>query len=131
MTRPARIARHRQAVVVGIHALPFSKNIGMTERRAGGLAILGALADAGLTVADVDAMFRFVWENTTEMEMARILGAVACSHTPTRQTTRMVIRSRTRAPRSSPPRSRWANRCGRAARTFSAPSPWATTSGRA
>ncbi len=74
MTRPARVARHRQAAVVGIHALPFSKNIGMTERHAGGLAILGALADAGLAVADVDAMFRFVWENTTEMEMARILG---------------------------------------------------------
>ena len=74
MTRPARAARHRQAAVVGIHALPFSKNIGMTERHAGGLAILGALADAGLTVQDVDAMYRFVWENTTEMEMARILG---------------------------------------------------------
>jgi len=74
VTRPARIDRHRQAAVVGIHALPFSKNIGMTERHAGGLAILGALADAGLAVADVDAMFRFVWENTTEMEMARILG---------------------------------------------------------
>jgi acetyl-CoA acetyltransferase len=74
MTRPARTARHRQAAVVGIHALPFSKNIGMTERHAGALASLGALADAGLTVADVDAMFRFVWENTTEMEMARILG---------------------------------------------------------
>jgi acetyl-CoA acetyltransferase len=74
MTRPARVQRHRQAAVVGIHALPFSKNIGMTERHAGGLAILGALADAGLTVKDVDAMYRFVWENTTEMEMARILG---------------------------------------------------------
>ncbi len=74
MTRPARVQRHRQAAVVGIHALPFSKNIGMTERHAGGLAILGALADAGLTVKDVDAMYRFVWENTTEMEMARVLG---------------------------------------------------------
>ena len=74
MSRPARVQRHRQAAVVGIHALPFSKNIGMTERHAGGLAILGALADAGLTVKDVDAMYRFVWENTTEMEMARILG---------------------------------------------------------
>ncbi len=74
MTRPARTTRHRQAAVVGIHALPFSKNIGMTERHAGALAVLGALADAGLTVADVDGMFRFVWENTTEMEMARILG---------------------------------------------------------
>lgn len=74
MTRPARTTRHRQAAVVGIAALPFSKNIGMTERHAGSLAILGALRDAGLTVADVDGMFRFVWENTTEMEMARILG---------------------------------------------------------
>ena len=74
MTRPARTTRHRQAAVVGIAALPFSKNIGMTERHAGSLAILAALRDAGLRVADVDGMFRFVWENTTEMEMARILG---------------------------------------------------------
>ncbi len=64
----------RQAAVVGIHALPFSKNIGMTERHGGALAILGALKDAGLTVADVDGMFRYVWEGTTEMEMARIVG---------------------------------------------------------
>jgi acetyl-CoA acetyltransferase len=74
VTRPARVGRHRQAAVVGIHALPFSKNIGTTERHGGALAILGALADAGLTVADVDGMFRYVWEGTTEMEMARILG---------------------------------------------------------
>ena len=74
VSRPARAARRRQAAVVGIHALPFSKNIGMTERRAGGLAILGALADAGLGVSDVDGMFRYVWEGTTEMEMARVLG---------------------------------------------------------
>jgi acetyl-CoA acetyltransferase len=74
MTRPARTTRHRQAAVVGIHALPFSKDIGMTERHAGALAVLGALADAGLAVNDVDGMFRFVWEGTTEMEMARVLG---------------------------------------------------------
>ena len=72
MTR--RVAAHRQAVAVGIHALPFSKDMGMTERHAGALAILGALADAGLQVSDIDAMYRFVWEGTTEMEMARILG---------------------------------------------------------
>jgi len=74
VTAPARARKHRQAAVVGIHALPFSKNIGMTERHSGALAILGALEDAGLRVADVDAMFRYYWENTTEMEMARILG---------------------------------------------------------
>ncbi len=46
----------------------------MTERRAGALAILQALDDAGLGVAHVDGMYRYVWEDTTEMEMARILG---------------------------------------------------------
>ena len=60
--------------MVGIHALPFSKDSGLTERHAGALAIRGALADAGLTVADVDGLVRYVWEPTTEMEMARILG---------------------------------------------------------
>jgi acetyl-CoA acetyltransferase len=70
--RPPRPAR--QAVVVGIHALPYSKNIGMTERKSGALAILGALADAGLTVDDVDGLVRYAWERTTEMEMARNLG---------------------------------------------------------
>lgn len=70
----ARNNKDRQACVVGIHALPFAKDIGMTERRAGALAILGALADAGLAVADVDGLFRYVQENTSEMEMARVLG---------------------------------------------------------
>ena len=74
MARPARTAKHRQAAVVGIHTLPFAKDIGMTERHSGALAILGALTDAGLKVSDVDAMFRYYWANTTEMEMARILG---------------------------------------------------------
>lgn len=64
----------RQAVVVGIHALPYAKDIGMTERASGARAILGALAEAGLRPADVDGMFRYSWESTTEMEMARVLG---------------------------------------------------------
>ncbi|MDQ3148234.1 MAG: lipid-transfer protein [Actinomycetota bacterium] len=68
------VGRGRQAVAVGIHALPFAKDLQMTERRAGALAIVGALADAGLGVADVDGLVRFSWEHTTEMEMARILG---------------------------------------------------------
>ena len=69
-----RVAPGRQAVAVGIAALPYSKNIGTTERAGGARAILAALADAGLDVADVDGLVRFSWENTTEMEMARILG---------------------------------------------------------
>jgi acetyl-CoA acetyltransferase len=67
--RPAR-----QAAAVGICALPYSKDIAMTERRAGALAILGALDDAGLSVGEVDGLLRYAWENTTEMEMARLVG---------------------------------------------------------
>lgn len=62
-------------MVAGLGALPFAKDIGMTERRAGALAILAALNEAGLKPADVDGMTRSVWERTTEMEMARVLGA--------------------------------------------------------
>ena len=64
----------RQPVAVGISALPYSKNIGMTERSTGARAILAALTDAGLDVTDVDGLVRYSWETTTEMEMARILG---------------------------------------------------------
>ena len=60
--------------MVGVGALPFAKDLGMTERRAGALAIAAALADAGLQPGDVDGMARYVWERTTEMEMARVLG---------------------------------------------------------
>jgi len=67
-------AASRQATVVGIHALPFSRDLGITERHAGARAILGALADAGLSADDVDGLLRYSWETTTEMEMARILG---------------------------------------------------------
>lgn len=63
-----------RAGVVGLGALPFAKDLGMTERRAGALAVLAALADAGLVSGDVDGMARYVWENTSEMEMARLLG---------------------------------------------------------
>ena len=64
----------RRAVVAGVAALPFAKDIGMTERRAGAQAILAALHDAGLNARDIDGFVRSVWERTTEMEMARVLG---------------------------------------------------------
>src|SRR5437870_3620145 len=64
----------RQPTVVGMHALPYSRDIGMTERHTGALAILGALEDAGLDPSDVDGICRYVWQPTTEMEMARVLG---------------------------------------------------------
>ena len=64
----------RQPVVAGVHGLPYSKDIGMTERHSGALAILGALDDAGLTTNDVEGLTRYVWQPTTEMEMARVVG---------------------------------------------------------
>jgi acetyl-CoA acetyltransferase len=66
--------KDRQPVVVGVHGLPYSKDIGMTERHSGARAIRGALDDAGLTVNDVEGLTRYVWQPTTEMEMARVLG---------------------------------------------------------
>jgi acetyl-CoA acetyltransferase len=66
--------RTRQAVVAGIATLPYSKDIGMTERRAGARAILAALDDAGLTTDDVDGLIRYTLEKTTEVEMSRMLG---------------------------------------------------------
>src|SRR5207248_11086042 len=45
-----------------------------TERHSGALAILGALRDAGLSADDVDGLTRYVWQPTTEMEMARVVG---------------------------------------------------------
>ena len=65
---------NRRALVVGLGALPFAKDLGMTERKAGALAILAALDEAGLVPADIDGFTRSAWERTTEMEMARILG---------------------------------------------------------
>lgn len=65
---------YRQAVVAGIGALPFAKDMGMTERHGASRAILAALADAGLATDDVDGMARYSWEPTTEIEVARILG---------------------------------------------------------
>jgi len=64
----------RQACVVGIGALPFSKDMGMTERNSGARAIIAALHDAGLAGEDIDGITRYVWQPTTEMEMARVLG---------------------------------------------------------
>jgi acetyl-CoA acetyltransferase len=67
-------ATMRQAAIVGIGALPFSKDIQMTEREAGAKAILAALDDAGLNTGDVDGLTRYAVETTSELEMGRVLG---------------------------------------------------------
>ena len=70
----------RQAAIVGIAQLPFSKNIGMSEQRAAVLVIREALADAGITPDEVDGLVRYTWEETTEVEVARNLGIPNLRH---------------------------------------------------
>jgi acetyl-CoA acetyltransferase len=63
------------AAVVGIGATEFSKNSGRSELRLAVEAARAALDDAGLSAADVDGMVTFSMDGTTEIAVARELGA--------------------------------------------------------
>ena len=62
------------AAIVGIGATEFSKESGRSELRLAVEAVSTALADAGLTPADVDGMVTFTMDNNPEIEVARNLG---------------------------------------------------------
>jgi acetyl-CoA acetyltransferase len=64
----------RRAAIVGIGATEFSKASGRSELQLGVEAIQAALADAGLTPADVDGMVSFTMDTNPEIELARLLG---------------------------------------------------------
>jgi acetyl-CoA acetyltransferase len=64
----------RQTAVVGIGATEFSKNSGRSELQLAGEAVLAAIADAGLTPADVDGLTTFTMETNSEIEVARTAG---------------------------------------------------------
>ena len=64
----------RQAAIVGIGATEFSKASGRSELQLGVEAVQAALADAGLTPADVDGMVTFTMDTNPEIEVARLLG---------------------------------------------------------
>jgi len=63
-----------KAAIVGIGATDFSKNSGRSELRLAAEAVLDALADAGLTPADVDGMVTFTMDSNTEIAIARATG---------------------------------------------------------
>lgn len=64
-----------KVAIAGIGATEFSKNSGRSELQLAAEATVAALADAGLTVADVDGFSTYTMDNNSEMELARTLGA--------------------------------------------------------
>src|SRR4051794_41951777 len=63
-----------RAAIVGIGATEFSKESGRSELQLSAEATLAALADAGLTPADVDGLTTFTMDSTAEIALARELG---------------------------------------------------------
>ncbi|MGW6692540.1 lipid-transfer protein [Rhodococcus sp. NPDC054953] len=62
-----------QAAIVGIGATDFSKDSGRSELRLAAEAVNAALADAGLTAADVDGLVSFTMDTNIEIAVARAL----------------------------------------------------------
>lgn len=62
------------AAIVGIGATDFSKESGRSELQLSVEATRAALADAGLTPADVDGLTTFTMDTSSEIALARELG---------------------------------------------------------
>ncbi|MER6974855.1 lipid-transfer protein [Nocardioides sp. NPDC000445] len=63
-----------KAAIVGIGATEFSKKSGRSELQLSVEATRAALADAGLTPADVDGLTTFTMDTSSEIALARELG---------------------------------------------------------
>lgn len=63
-----------RAAVVGIGATEFSKHSGRSELQLAAEATLDALADAGLSPADVDGMVTYTGDASDEIAIARSIG---------------------------------------------------------
>jgi acetyl-CoA acetyltransferase len=68
-----------RAAIVGIGATEFSKDSGRSELRLAAEAVRAAIADAGLTPADVDGLVTFMQDNNTEVAVAREVGIPSLS----------------------------------------------------
>jgi len=62
------------AAIAGIGATEFSKESGRSELQLSAEAARAALADAGLTPADVDGLVTFTMDTSSEIALARELG---------------------------------------------------------
>ncbi|GHB25492.1 lipid-transfer protein [Streptomyces chryseus] len=63
-----------KAAIVGIGATEFSKDSGRSELKLAVEAVRAALADAGLTPADVDGMVTFTMDTSPEITVAQAAG---------------------------------------------------------
>ncbi|MER6411660.1 lipid-transfer protein [Streptomyces humidus] len=63
-----------RAAIVGIGATEFSKDSGRSELRLAAEAVRAALADAGLTPADVDGLVTFTMDTSPEITVAQACG---------------------------------------------------------
>ena len=63
-----------KTAVVGLGATEFSKDSGRSEIQLGVEAISMALADAGLSIDEVDGMASYTMDNNPEIELYRLLG---------------------------------------------------------
>jgi len=63
-----------RAAIVGIGATEFSKDSGRSELQLAAECVLDALADAGLTPADVDGLVTYTQDTNAEIAVARELG---------------------------------------------------------
>ncbi|MFF0493238.1 lipid-transfer protein [Nocardia sp. NPDC003482] len=63
-----------RAAIVGIGATDFSKDSGRSELRLAAEAVSAALADAGLTPADVTGLTTFTMDTNTQAAVARAVG---------------------------------------------------------
>jgi len=63
-----------KAAIVGIGATEFSKESGRSELQLSVEAVQHALADCGLSVADVDGLTTFTMDTSSEIALARELG---------------------------------------------------------
>ncbi|MFI8944612.1 lipid-transfer protein [Streptomyces syringium] len=63
-----------RAAVVGVGATEFSKDSGRSELALAAEAVRAALADAGLTAADVDGMVTFTMDTSPEITVAQATG---------------------------------------------------------
>src|SRR5437763_11479219 len=63
-----------RAAIAGIGQTEFSKESGRSELQLAAEAMRAALADAGLTPADVDGMVTYTLDSSNELELARVLG---------------------------------------------------------
>ena len=69
------------SAIVGIGSTEFSKNSGRSELQLAAEASLAAIADAGLTVGDIDGMVTFTIDPTEDIELMATLGIERLSYT--------------------------------------------------